>query len=54
MGESEWLSTTEAAEVLEVTVQAVYELIDQEALSGYRFGRVIRLKRADVEALRER
>ena len=48
----EWLSTAEAAEMLEVTVQRIYELIDQGHLAGYRFGRVIRLRREDVDRYR--
>lgn len=49
-GRDEWLSTAEAARRLGVTVRDIYQLIDAGELTGYRFGRVIRLRREDVQA----
>jgi excisionase family DNA binding protein len=45
----EWLGTTDAAERLGVTARTLYRFIDEGHLPGYRFGRVIRLKRSDVD-----
>ncbi len=45
-----WLSTREAAGFLGLNLRTVYRLIDDGALPAYRLGRVIRLRRADVEA----
>ncbi len=44
-----WLSTTEAAERLGVTLRTLYRFIDSGDLAAYKFGRVIRLRAADVE-----
>ncbi|HLG67374.1 MAG TPA: helix-turn-helix domain-containing protein [Acidimicrobiales bacterium] len=44
-----WLSTKEAAARLGVTLRSLYRFIDQGDLVAYKFGRVIRLKEADVE-----
>ena len=48
--ETEWLSTQEAARRLGITPRTLYRFIDHGELPAYRFGRVIRLKRTDVEA----
>ena len=45
-----WKSTTEATRVLGVTLASLYRLIDSGALRAYRFGRVIRIKTADLDA----
>ncbi|MEM9034342.1 MAG: helix-turn-helix domain-containing protein [Actinomycetota bacterium] len=45
-----WLSTKAAAERLGVTPRTLYRFIDEGQLPGYRMGRVIRLKQADVDA----
>ena len=51
MGEEiEWLSTAEAARRLGITARTLYRFIDQGEVAGYRFGRVIRVKAADVDA----
>lgn len=47
---SEWQSTSDAAATLGVTVRTLYRLIDQGVVPAYRFGRVIRLRRSEVEA----
>jgi excisionase family DNA binding protein len=49
----EWLSTAEAACRLGVTIQGVYQLIDAGQLTGYRFGRGIRLRVEDVKRRRD-
>ncbi|MEO1064826.1 MAG: excisionase family DNA-binding protein [Actinomycetota bacterium] len=46
----EWLSTARTASYLGLQVRTLYRLIDEGQLPGYRFGRVIRLQRADVDA----
>jgi excisionase family DNA binding protein len=47
---SEWMGTPEVARTLGLANRTVYRLIDSGALAGYRFGRVIRCRRADVVA----
>jgi len=49
-----WMSTPSAAEYLGVNTRTVYRLIDEGELPAYKFGRVIRLKEADVVAFIER
>ena len=49
-----WLSTGDAARRLGVTTRTLYRFIDEGELPGYRFGRVIRLKAADVDAYIEK
>jgi len=46
---TKWLSTKEAAEMLGVTSRTVYRFIDEGDLPAYKFGRVIRVKAADLE-----
>ena len=48
--EIEWMSTASAAEYLGITNRTLYRFIDEGQLAAYKFGRVIRLQRADVEA----
>ncbi len=48
-----WLSSSEAAKRLGVTTRTLYRLIDEGLLSGFRFGRVIRLKEEDVNKYAE-
>lgn len=45
----EWMSTADAAEYLGVQSRTLYRFIDEGRLPAYRFGRVIRLKRDDVD-----
>jgi excisionase family DNA binding protein len=47
--EVEWLNTADAAERLGITPRTLYRFIDEGKLTGYRMGRVIRLKATDVE-----
>ncbi len=52
-GSVDWLSTADAAENLGITTRTLYRFINQGDLPAYRFGRVIRVKRADVDAFIE-
>lgn len=52
-GNVEWLSTADAAAALGITPRTLYRFIDQDGLPAYRFGRVIRIKRADIDAFIE-
>jgi excisionase family DNA binding protein len=45
----EWLNTTQAAERLGLTPGTLYKFINSGSLPGYRFGRVIRIKRSDID-----
>jgi excisionase family DNA binding protein len=49
-----WLSTQEAAHRLGITPRTLYRFIDEGQLPAYRFGRVIRLKLAEVDAFIDR
>jgi excisionase family DNA binding protein len=49
----EWLSTQDAARRLGITTRTLYRFIDLGELPGYRMGRVIRVKAADVDAFIE-
>lgn len=53
-GSVDWLSTADAAKALGITPRTLYRFINQGDLAAYRFGRVIRVKRADVEAFIEK
>ena len=44
-----WLSTDQTARHLGVATRTLYRIIDTGALPAYRFGRVIRLRRHEVE-----
>lgn len=48
-----WMSTKEASERLGVTLRTLYRFLDEGQVPGYKFGRVIRLKEADVEGFIE-
>ncbi len=48
-----WLSTAESARRLGITPRTLYRFIDEGQLPAYRFGRVIRLKEAEVDAFIE-
>ena len=47
---TQWLSSAEAAELLGLGTRTLYRFIDEGRLPAYRFGRVIRLQRSDVES----
>ena len=48
-----WMNTREASEHLGVTLRTLYRFINEGQLDAYKFGRVIRLKEADVESFIE-
>lgn len=48
-----WLSTREAARRLGITTRTLYRLIDSGQVPAYKFGRVIRLQEAEVDAFIE-
>ena len=50
MQSKEWMSTEAASAHIGVTPRTLYRFIDEGRVRAYRFGRVIRLKAADVEA----
>lgn len=45
-----WLSTREAARQLGITTRTLYRLIDSGQIPAYKFGRVIRLQEAELDA----
>lgn len=49
----DWLSTQEASKRLGVTLRTLYRFMDEGQIPAYKFGRVFRLKEADVEAFIE-
>lgn len=49
----DWLGSEAAAHHLGITPRTLYRLIDQGAVGGFRFGRVIRLRRSDLDAFIE-
>jgi excisionase family DNA binding protein len=53
MAQIQWMSSGEAADFLGITPRTLMKFINNGQLPGYRFGRVIRLKAADVEAFIE-
>lgn len=45
-----WCSTKEAASRIGgITIRTLYKFIDEGLLPAYKFGRVIRLKKSDVD-----
>lgn len=46
---ADWVSSQQAARCLGLTSRTLYRLIDRGQLPAYRFGRVIRLQRGDIE-----
>jgi excisionase family DNA binding protein len=53
LDEVHWMSTAEAARRLGITPRTLYRFIDEGQLPAYRFGRVIRLKAAEVDSFIE-
>lgn len=49
-GNVDWLSTADAADALGITSRTLYRFINKGELAAYRFGRVIRVKREDIDA----
>lgn len=48
-----WLNTDDAARRLGITTRTLYRFIDKGELPAYRFGRVFRLKEADLDVFIE-
>lgn len=48
--ELNWLGTKDAARRLGITPRTLYRLINEGQIPAYKFGRVIRLKEADVDS----
>ena len=46
---AKWPSTIQAAGELGIGQQSVYRLIDAGELAAYRMGRVIRIRRSDID-----
>jgi len=46
-----WLSTQEAAAFLGVTLPELYRMIDSGRVRAYKIGRVVRIRRQDLEGL---
>jgi excisionase family DNA binding protein len=44
-----WIGTPVACSMLAITARELYRLVDEGRIPAYRFGRVIRLRRRDVE-----
>lgn len=49
-----WISTSGAAGELGITLRSLYGLLDDGELVAYRFGRVIRIDRAELASFIER
>lgn len=48
-----WFGTPEAAAYIGITQRTLYRLIDAGAVPAYEMGRVIRIKRSDLDAFLE-
>ena len=46
----EWMSSGDAADYLGVGLRTLYKFIDEGKLPAYKMGRVIRLRRDEVDA----
>ncbi len=53
MGE-DWLGVPGAARCLGLHQETTYKLIDQGQIPAYKFGRVIRIRRGDLDEFLER
>lgn len=49
----EWFSTQDAALRLGITTRTLYRFIDEGSVPAYKMGRVIRIKKRDVDAFIE-
>lgn len=50
---TQWMGTPDVTTYLGLQLRTLYRLIDEGQLPAYKFGRVIRLKREEVEAFVE-
>lgn len=46
----DWFGSPEAAQFLGIGLRTLYSFIDHGELPAYKFGRVIRIRRVDLEA----
>jgi len=46
-----WLSTDDVCELLGMRIKHIYRLVDHGVIPAYRFGRLIRFRRAEIDAL---
>lgn len=53
-GNEDWYSTPDAAHALGITPRTLYRFINNGMIDAYRFGRVIRVKKADIDAFIEK
>ena len=51
--ETDWLGTKDASARLGITLRSLYRFIDEGDLPAYKFGRVIRIKVADIDSFIE-
>ncbi len=54
MGEKEFLTVKEVAELLRVKPLTIYRMVKDSRLKGYSIGRNLRFKRQDIDAFLER
>jgi excisionase family DNA binding protein len=45
-----WMGTQDAARELGITTRTLYRLIDEGEVPAYKLGRVLRIKRGDIES----
>ena len=50
--DTDWLGTTAVAERLAISQRELYRMIDEGRLPAYRFGRVIRIRRVDLDKVK--
>jgi excisionase family DNA binding protein len=53
VGGADWLGTTQAAAYIGVVPRTLYRLIDEDKIPAFKLGRVIRLRRSDLDAFLE-
>lgn len=51
---AEWVGTQDAARLLGITPRTLYRLINEGEVAAYKLGRVLRLRRSDVDEYLER
>ena len=54
LGFMEWLTTSEAAARLEISVRRVQELVNAGRLPAQRFGRALMIRESDLKLVAER
>lgn len=51
--DGEWLGTTDAARYLGVVPRTLYRMIDEGRIPAFKLGRVIRVRRSDLDTFLE-